>query len=601
MRSKFRRVFFASPVLFVLFFACPTCIAQSGHIRHKIRSIPQKPKNNVETNGQSTSSNSINVIAEQDPNGIYWGLRNIATGKLALNYTYQRIGQFKDGFAMTRLNGKYGLVNKYGKVIAEASYDSPDKIMQPKYGFFAFEVGYGPTVILDANGKDIVPIISGVTGILPRQQRITLGDNVYGMIDFKNDTILPFKFRYTHLLPEGFCVASAFGSPTSGYDNLEGLYDLNGKQVLHHVFERIDIFFCGRAIVKKNGKYGVIDEKGKELFYTDYGNIDRYANNYALVYTDHKNGEVKVGIIDKEGKVVVPVIYQWLEHTFNFREGMAAMARNRKYGFVDTTGKVIVDFKYDKVEPFKDGIAKVWVGWQFTGYIDHKGKEIIPPDFLAMDQANLRRYYDKFIIGIKDSIQHVFNYSGKEIAALKYKTIRSFGKNEKSFIVSANNKMGILDSNFRVKISVKYQSLMTIFPGKIAAREQGKFNFIDQEGKIVSDFKFDAIGPFQYEGMNPYENGLAQVEINGKKGLINSRGKVVIPVIYAKIEEFHYGFAVVKRDGKFGFVNFKGKEVIPAIYAKANAYDGNSAEVNINGKTFNINSLGKRVEEDGDY
>ncbi|WP_179415964.1 WG repeat-containing protein [Mucilaginibacter sp. E4BP6] len=595
MPPKLQNAFSLLLILAVLFFTRPACTAQSAHTYNKTRS------GNVETNGQNTSRASVNVAVEQDPNGIYWGLRNTVTGKLVLNYTYQRIGEFKDGFAMTQLNGKYGLVNKNGKVIVETQFDSPDKIMQPKSGFFAFEVGYGPIVIIDANGKDVVPMTSGVTGILPRQQRMTLGDNVYGMTDFKNDTILPFKFRYTHLLPEGFCVASAFGSPGSGYDNLEGLYDLNGKQILPHVFERIDIFFCGRAIVKKNGKYGVIDEKGKELFYTDYSSIDRYANNYALVHSHQTNGDIKVGIIDKEGKVVVPVIYQWLEHISNFRDGLAAMAQNRKYGFIDTTGRVIVDFKYDKVEPFRDGIAKVWVGWQLTGYIDQKGKEIIPPDFQAMDHANLRRYYDKFIIGTKDSIQHVFDYSGKEIAALKYKTIRDFSQSEISFIVSVDNKMGILDSNFRVKIPVRYQILETIFPGKIAAKERGKFQFIDETGNIISDLKFDAIGPFQNEGMNPYQNGLAQITINRKKGIINGYGKVIIPVIYDNVEGFHYGLAVVKRDGKYGFVNLKGKEVIPAIFSKANAYDGNSAEVSINGKTFNINSLGKRVEEDGDY
>ncbi|WP_158995981.1 WG repeat-containing protein [Mucilaginibacter sp. L196] len=583
-------------LIHVLLSLFPACINSSSKSEKDSRN-EKNPKNKIETIEKATSQVAVSVIAEQDPNGIFWGLRDTATGKLVLGYTFEKIWNFKNGFATVLLNGKYGLINKYGKVVVEPNYDSPEK-MDVKCGCVAFEVGYGPIVIIDTNGKSVVPMTSGITGILPCQKRITMGDDKFGMINFNNDTILPFKFREAHLLPEGFCVASKFDS--SPDDNLYGLYDLNGKQVLPHAFEMIDGFYCGRALVKKKGKYGVIDETGKELFYTDYGRIDRFTNGYALIYTNPKDGEIKVGVINKNGKVVVPAIYQWLENVYNFSDGLAAMAQNRKYGFVDTTGRIVVQFNYDKVESFRNNIAKVWVGWQHVGYINNNGKEIISPNFEALDQANLRRYYDKFIIGLKDSLQHVFDYSGKEIVVLNYKTINEFNKNEKSFIVSINNKFGVLDSNFRIKIPIKYESLEMIFPDKIAAREQGKIGFINQAGKLLYSFGYDSINPIQDDNVNAYENGLAEVGIKGKKGLINSYGKVIIPVIYDKIESFSHSLAVVKRNGKYGFVNFRGKEVIPAIYNKADSYDGYSAKVTLKGKAFQVNSSGKRVEEDTD-
>jgi len=585
MQQRFKRtIIFLSAVLFLL--------SQAHSYAHSqtVRAVTQK-----KVLGKAVSKNPRQLVAEQDPNGIYWGLRNPVTGKLVLNYAYDHIGPFENGFALIELNGKNGLVNSSGKVIAAAEFGVPDNRMAAKCGFVAFEVGYGPMVILDTTGRDAVPITSGVYDVLPCQQRIALGDDRFGMVDFKNDTILPFKFRYTYLPPEGFCVAQAFGDPGgTGYKDAYGLYDLNGKPVLPHVYERIDAFYCGRAIVKKDGKYGAIDEKGKELFYTDYGSIDRYANNYALVHSQRIKGEIKVGIIDRSGRAVVPPIYQWLEYIGNFHEGLAAMAQNRKYGFVDTTGKIVVDFKYDRVEPFKDGLAKVWVGWRWAGYIDRTGKEVIVPDFPAMDQANLRRYYDKFIVGIKDSVQHIFDRAGKEIAQFKYKTIEPFDNEKKSFIVSINHNYGILDSGLQVKLPIKYQSLELIFPGKIAAKEQGKISMLDEDGKTLSSVKYDAVAPVQDED-------LALVKINQKRGLINSHGTLIVPAIYDEIREFQYGMAVVRRNGKYGLVNSRGKETIPAIYTRADSFDGNYVKVSLNGKTFNVDRLGKKVAEESDY
>ncbi len=48
--------------------------------------------------------------------------------------------------------------------------------------------------------------------------------------------------------------------------------------------------------------------------------------------------------------------------------------------------------------------AWLWMIWSVRVTSIVRGVEIIPPDFEAMDQANLRRYYDKFIIGLKDSV-----------------------------------------------------------------------------------------------------------------------------------------------------------------------------------------------------
>lgn len=84
------------------------------------------------------------------------------------------------------------------------------------------------------------------------------------------------------------------------------IFDSTGKSLMPMVYGMTG--YSGRAIVKKNGKYGIIDETGKELFYTNYGRIDRFYNDYAIVYTKPENGEIKVGIIDKNGDIIINIL-----------------------------------------------------------------------------------------------------------------------------------------------------------------------------------------------------------------------------------------------------------------------------------------------------
>ncbi len=596
LQTNMQNIFFGRLVflyaLLILFLTSNNISSINGQNKDDWTSLTQTKQKDVD---DSSVVSPLTVIPEQDPNGIYWGLRDTTSGKLVLNYTYQKINEFKNGFAIVMLNGKFGLISKRGKQIIEPVYNFPKTQLQ--CGIIAFEYGYGPVIVFDTIGKPVMPMVYGMTGLLPYQKRITYGHYQYGMRNFSGDTILPFKFTYTQVIPEGFCIASK--PVEKDYNRLYGLYDLNGKQVLPHDFESIDGFYCGRAIVKKKGKYGVIDETGMELFYTEYGRIDRFYNDYAIVYKNHENGDIKVGIIDKKGLEVVPAIYQWLDQVYNFSEGLAAVAQNRKYGFVDTKGKVVIPFKYDNVNSFQNGIAKVWVnGWRNVAYINRNGEEIIPPIFEAINQSNLRRYHNKFIIGLKDSAHYVFDYSGKEIALLQYETVGEFNEYKKSFLVSKNNKWGTLDSNLQVEIPIEYEFLETIFPDKIAATKNGKIGFINHEGKVISSFEYDWISPFMDDYIKKYENGLAKVGISGKNGLINGYGKLIIPVIYDEIQDFSHGLAVVKRDNKYGFVDLKGKEIIPPIYDEANSYKGYSAEVSLMGETFQIDSSGKRMVED---
>ena len=66
-----------------------------------------------------------------------------------------------------------------------------------------------------------------------------------------------------------------------------------------------------------------------------------------------------------------------------FCNGLARVKQKLKWGFIDTTGGVVVPLKYNEVTNFSDGISKVRIG-QKWGLIDTKGTVIIKPTFDAI-------------------------------------------------------------------------------------------------------------------------------------------------------------------------------------------------------------------------
>lgn len=74
----------------------------------------------------------------------------------------------------------------------------------------------------------------------------------------------------------------------------------------------------------------------------------------------------------------------------DFSEGLAAVSApdangQTKFGYIDKTGKIVIEPKYDYAFPFSDGLAQVAIqsggtyGILRTGYIDSSGKYIWAP------------------------------------------------------------------------------------------------------------------------------------------------------------------------------------------------------------------------------
>ena len=97
--------------------------------------------------------------------------------------------------------------------------------------------------------------------------------------------------------------------------------------------------------------------------------------------------------------------------------------------------------------------------------------------------------------------------------------------------------------------------------------ENGREGVIDRMGKVVIPACFDAVGDFS--------EGLARFERDGRWGYLDPSGNIVIQPIFPWAEDFHEGLAYVQAtgtvlgyDGRWGYIDKTGKIVIPANYRR---------------------------------
>lgn len=129
--------------------------------------------------------------------------------------------------------------------------------------------------------------------------------------------------------------------------------------------------------------------------------------------------------------------------------------------------------------------------------------------------------------------------------------------------------------------AVDEQSLDPLDP---LVKESGYASFLDV---LQTDWIDYGLGLWAEELLR--EKGAEVFEAEGKQGLKNAKGDLLIPAVYDEIFEFNeQGIAVVERNGQYGYIHASGAELVGCQYK--DAYDArhingnNYAEVEVSGK-----------------
>lgn len=364
--------------------------------------------------------------------------------------------------------------------------------------------------------------------------------------------LLPDKIHYEAVIADE--KTDLFPVTVNG---LCGYIDNKGRMAIKPQFDVAKDFSEGIAFVKlekdagkKDAPFYAIDKKGNILFKTPYYYGHEFHYGVANVASEYHDEHFLYGLINKEGKIVSE-----LKYSVDFRFTEDGLAANNdtttgKSGYVDNTGKVAIDFKYDRTDGFYNGLA---------------------------------------VVGDKGELK-VIDKKGNELRTLK-KGISYSTFNEGLAAISEDNKTGLIDINGNVIIepSKDFDVIMPFSDGIAAFKttHDGKFGFIDKQGKIVIEPKFN--------NENGFSDGTCIVKVNEKFGIIDKTGKYIINPEFDEIHSFSEGMALVSTEKGCGYINREGKVVIEPKFDDADCFRNGLAWVKIGDKTGYIDKTGKYV------
>lgn len=269
-------------------------------------------------------------------------------GHFAIRPQFDRCGTYAEGLAVVVDEGKYGFIGRDGEVAISLQFQWADD----------FSMGLAPVYIGDKHGYIDT---SGTVVIPPTFKEVTefsdglayvQTDTQKGYIDTTGAWALIPPPHYVCFAPfcEGLAVAGVCADD-----------ELNDDGYL------TDWGCTGEAYIDKTGEI-VIPPQFRELYDFSEG----------LAHVETKDGTH--AFIDKTGEVAVTFDFDCKFYQPYFSEGLVSIGIDKKYGFADKTGTIVIEPQFERVFWFSEGVACVCIDEKW-GYIDKTGAWVIEPRY----------------------------------------------------------------------------------------------------------------------------------------------------------------------------------------------------------------------------
>lgn len=522
--------------------------------------------------------------------------------EVQLHYKVEEISEYN--YFTLEQNQKYGVIDKNGNIVIEAEYEAV-QIPNPSKAIFVCVKEYNENTkeyetvvynekkeVLFSNYKNVqsISIYTNVNSTPYEKSVLTYKENgKYGLINLEGKQIT--KPVYDEISSINY----KEGTFLVKQNELEGIINMKGKVIIKCEYESVtsDNYYSENGNNKQAGfivskktedgyRYGYVNYRGTIILnpiYTQLERVTEIANEKGVYFIAFKNGQA--GLL-KNNKEILN--YEYEDIQYNVLGSIFVTKRNGKYGAVNQEGTTVLYPEYDNV--YTGGMYLNALKDKNIFIFDLNGNKIETNEVSKTKTENANYYItidknNKYkVVDSKDNIIIDKDYTYIEYLPGDY------------FIVERDSKSGIIDSNGKSVIELKYDSISRINETDILQMEKDRnialynlnmkeiasmdnaivkevkdekayillysdtdFKYLDKEGNILTS-------------QNLFENNpLFAKNINGKWGFVDKDGNLKVQNDYELVTDFNkYGFAGIKKDGKWGSINQNGEIVQEPTY-----------------------------------
>lgn len=265
------------------------------------------------------------------------------------------------------------------------------------------------------------------------------------------------------------------------------------------------------------------------------------------------------------GNFVNPLLYKIdkSEYVSYVDNEIAIYKKDDFFGIINNKNKVVVPFKFKSIRMYKMGIL---VQEDKTYYfIDKKGKKI--SNNYDKVEVNFNQYFDSVLDCFKVKIGDKYtlvNDNFEEKLPLIYDKISFFPYKNilDRLMLERDGKKVIFDIAKWQETTMIFEEIQVLDDKEMIVKDNGKSGVVDYAGTVILPLEYDAIN---YTENYTKEDGFVLILTKNNKSALYQNLKFYTEFIYDSMTNFHSSIKIEK-DKKYGLMNAKGKIILPIEY-----------------------------------
>lgn len=258
--------------------------------------------------------------------------------------------------------------------------------------------------------------------------------------------------------------------------------------------------------------------------------------------------------------ILIQPEYQSLEKPY--ADFMIARNAQNYFGAINKQGKIILPFEYFQLARTPTGMVLAGKMKQGFGLLDAQGKVLLP-----LEYKDGRHFADSTVVLSGPGKQKIVKLLGpagfKVVLEAGYEAMDKATTGDRSlFAVQENGLWGLMDYNKRLILPCTYDKIHRVYEDQAIAEKAGKWGVVSFQNKVLIPFVHDKISERLRYGY--YRAGKSMPKSKWLWGMVDTTGRTLLEAKYDAIDQLYYcDFFKISQNGKKGLVDTAGNVIVP--------------------------------------